>query len=104
MIIEISSIIIEECYLTIYFKDGEVSTLDISNNKTKDKLIKKVLSGYGDEVVFKKLTIKNETINANLYLNKKVIIKQISFNELKVELNNIIKAAFKKLDKHNDNE
>ena len=102
MLIEFKKILIEGDHLTIYFKDGSVSTLNISTYKSKNKLIEKLLLPYEGKATFKSLAIKDETITAFLYSNKEAIIKHIEFGEYKTELNTIIKAVFKKIDEQND--
>lgn len=102
MQIKFSKIIIDHEYLTIYFYDGSVATLNVSNYKSKNTLIEKILLPYGDGATFKNVVIKDGTIIAFLYSNKEAITKNIQFNEHKTELNTIIKAVFKKIDKQND--
>ena len=102
MIIEFNKILINGDCIVINFKDNSVATIDISKLKAKDKLINKILLNYGEKAEFKSIVIKDETIRVVLYLNKEAVIKLVSFNDYKTELNAIIKTAFKKLDKYND--
>ena len=97
-----NKILINGDCIVINFKDNSVATIDISKLKAKDKLINKILLNYGEKAEFKSIVIKDETIRVVLYLNKEAVIKLVSFNDYKTELNAIIKAAFKKLDKYND--
>ena len=92
-------IIIKDEYTTVYFKDGEVNTINTSKYvKTKQNLIDTFLIGLDkDKYVYESIIIKDGFTKGLFIYNKKLVYIYLDYTQHKTKINAFLKNVFKKM-------
>ena len=99
MIKEHQLIVINEEYTTVFFKDGEVNTINTSKYaKSRQNLIDTFLIGLDkDSYINESITIKDGFTKGSFVYKKKIVDIYLDYNEHKAKINLFLKNVFNKM-------